>query len=220
MSQNASVPKPITIALADDHDLFRQGLCSLIDSFENYKVVIQAAGGAELIKLLSNAKPLPDICIIDINMPKMNGFQTLSALKKKWPALKVIILSMINEEYTVLKMLKSGANGYLLKSGDYPQLKKAIAEVHLNGFYYSNTIAENKMSKLQDTEIPDLTKRELEFLGYCISDMPYSEIAEQLHISIRTVEGIKERLSEKLHISSRIGLAVFAIKTGLINIQS
>lgn len=219
MPQNDAFPKPITIALADDHDLFRQGLCSLINSFENCEVVIDVPNGIELISYLSTAKRRPDICILDVNMPKQNGFETLSIIKKKWPEQRVIILSMINEEYTILKMLKNGANGYLLKAGDYPQLKKAIADVYLHGFYYSNSIAENKVNKLHEIEIPDLSKRELEFLSYCSADMQYSEIAERLNISTRTVEGIKERLSQKLNINSRIGLVIFAIKTGVINIQ-
>ncbi|MGN6568888.1 MAG: response regulator [Flavipsychrobacter sp.] len=219
MPQNEARPKPITVALADDHDLFREGLCSLINSFQNCKVVIEAKNGAALIASLTAAHPLPDICIVDINMPELNGFETLSAIKKKWPNQKVLILSMINEEYTILKMLKSGANGYLLKAGDYPQLKQAIDEIHQHGIYYSNSIIESKINKLDEIELPELSKRELEFLAYCMSDMQYSEIAERLHISTRTVEGIKERLSQKLNINSRLGLVVFAIKTGLINVQ-
>jgi len=219
MPQNVIFPKPITLALADDHDLFRQGICSLINSFENCEVIIDVPNGVELIKFLSAAKHLPDICMLDVNMPEMNGFEALSIIKKKWPHQKVIVLSMINEEYTILKMLKLGANGYLLKAGDYPQLKKAIADVHTHGFYYSESITENKINKLHEIEVPDLSKRELEFLTFCISDMQYSEIAQRLNISTRTVEGIKERLSEKLNINSRIGLAIFAIKTGVVNIR-
>lgn len=204
----------LTIAIADDHIVLRKGVISFLDSFDNCRVVIEADNGQQLLEQLE--KQMPDLCILDISMPIMNGYDTLKAIRKKWSALKVMIFSMVDDQYAVIKMLKLGANGFLLKNCIYQDFQKAL-HVIVNGGYYFPTIvtSKNDLVKLTST-VPTISERQIEFLRLCASDLNYNQIAHVMGTSIRAVESLQQRLSEKLHINSRIGLVLFALKTGIV----
>lgn len=204
----------VTIAIADDHIVLRKGVTSLLNGFENCRVIIEADDGQQLIEHLE--KQLPDLCILDISMPVLNGYDTLQVIRKKWPALKVMIFSMVDDQYAVIKMLKLGANGFLLKNCIYQDFQKALNIIVNGGYYFPTVVAsKNDLSKLAST-VPTISERQIEFLRLCASDLNYNQIANRMGTSIRAVESLQQRLSEKLHINSRIGLVLFALKTGIV----
>jgi len=219
MKQNTATNNKIRIAIADDHIILRKGLCELINKLENCSIILEASNGKDLLDKLSGQEPLPDILILDVNMPVMNGYDALVAVKAKWPRIKVIILTMLDDEYTMLRMLKSGANGFLLKHCDGDDFLKAIMEVHNGGYFFPGFLNyDDSIRKVNKLDLPSISGRQLEYLALCASDLNYAKIAEKMGISVRSVESIQERLTDKLKISTRLGLVVFAIKTGLITI--
>jgi len=210
--------RPVTIALAVHHYLFRAGLSLLVHSFERCTVVLEAGNGQELIDKLGSTASAPDICILDLSMPVLNGYSTLSLIRKKWPAQKVIVLSAVSEPYVMLQMMKAGANAFLLKNVHQTELQHAILQVYEEG-RYSSALFPPKMPATQNQAMPAISKRQLEFLSLCGSDMNYGEIARTMGVSKRAIESLHQRLSDKLHITSRAGLATFAIKIGLIVLE-
>lgn len=212
---NEEQQQTIHIAIADDHALFRKGLSELISGFDNMVILFDAANGNELIDKLRSAKKLPDICILDINMPVMNGYETAEKIKQEWPQLKVLALSMLDTEFNIIKMIKAGARGYVLKDAEPKELQKALIAVHKEGFYHSDLVT----SRLRMKDGPlSLTDKEELFLSFCCSELTYRDIAERMNVSPRTVDGYRDILFAKLDIKSRTGLAIYAIKSGLVTI--
>jgi two-component system, NarL family, invasion response regulator UvrY len=212
----------INIALADDHMILRKGVKDIISSFGGFEVIMEASNGKELITTLYTAKLLPDICMLDINMPDMNGYDTIVALKKNWPTMKVLVLTMFNNEYSILKMLKNGANGYLLKKNCHPNdLKLALTTIYNKGYYHSDFITSRLIKEIENEEKqpPKITEKEMQFLAYCCTDYSYKEIAGFMNLSQRTVEGYRDALFEKLNLNSRTALAVYAISSGIVPIE-
>ncbi len=200
----------ILVAIADDHTLLRNGLAELIDNFGPFKVVIEAENGRELLDHIAGAAVLPDICILDITMPVLDGFGALTELKQKWPEIKVLALSMYNNESTIIRMLRSGANGYLLKNCDPLEFKNALQIIYDQGFYESESID-------KPTEEPvSITPKEIEFLKWCCSELVYKEIADKMGIKPRSVEDHRDNLFRKLKINTRTGLVVYALRSGLV----
>lgn len=207
----------IKIAVADDHTILRKGVIELINAFGDFEVILDATNGRELITKIQQSAVLPDVCLIDINMPVLNGYETAEELRKTWPALKILALSMYNAEYTIIRMLASGANGYILKEADPIALREALIGVYENEYYYSeqlsgkmvHTLLEGKKLKMH------ITEKELQFLKHCCSELNYKEIAEKMFLSPRTVEGYRDALFEKLNIKTRTGLVIFALEMGL-----
>jgi DNA-binding NarL/FixJ family response regulator len=184
-------------------------------------VVAEAGNGRELIHKIQSAKVLPDVCIVDINMPEMNGYETAAEIKKLWPDIKILALSMYDTELNVIKMLRNGANGYVLKDSDPEDLKVAIQKVHRDGFYHSELVTGRMLNILHDPDGKlnvELNDREIKFLQLACTEMTYKEIAEQMYLSPRTIDGYREDLFKKLSVTSRTGLAIYAIKAGLVNI--
>lgn len=136
----------IKIAIADDHGLFRKGLSEIVAGFDNMSIVFEAGNGAELLEQLKKVAQPPDICILDINMPLMNGYETAAALTKEWPAIKILALSMYDTEFNIIKMLKAGARGYVLKDAEPKELQKALNTIYEDGFYHSELVT-GKMHK-------------------------------------------------------------------------
>jgi DNA-binding NarL/FixJ family response regulator len=214
-----------TIALADDHVLLRKGLADLV-SKQGYTVLFQADNGEEFLdKLKTNAEP--DVVLLDINMPKKDGYETALWLKRNKPGIKVLALSMYDDEKAIIRMLKNGARGYILKDAEPSDLKAAIESVLTRGFHYSEMVTGklihsiNTMSE-DDSEIKStlgLSEKEITFLKLAATELTYKEIAEQMHLSPRTIDGYRDELFEKLDIKSRVGLVLFAIKNGIVNIQ-
>jgi len=218
--------KNCLVALADDHVLIRNGLAGLINSFDGYKVIFQAVNGQELIEKI-DPKALPDIVLLDINMPKKDGYDTAWWLKNNYPDIKVLALSMYDNENAIIRMLKNGARGYVLKDAEPSDLKRALDDVCDKGFYYSELVTGHLMNtihKMGDDHtsgknILHLNDREIEFLKYACTELTYKEIADKMFLSPRTIDGYRDALFEKLNIKTRVGLAIYAIKNGIVNIN-
>ena len=211
-----------TIALADDHVLLRKGLADLV-SKQGYTVLFQADNGEEFLEKLKT-NPEPDVVLLDINMPKKDGYETALWLKRNKPGIKVIALSMYDDENAIIRMLKNGARGYILKDSEPGDLKAAIDSVLAKGFHYSEMVTGKLIHTIhsmdeEDTEIKStlgLNDREITFLKLAATELTYKEIAQQMHLSPRTIDGYRDELFEKLNIKSRVGLVLFAIKNGIV----
>jgi two-component system, NarL family, invasion response regulator UvrY len=213
-----------TVALVDDHVLLRNGLSGLIKEL-GYTVLFEASNGDDFIeKLKSNAAP--DIVLLDINMPKKDGYETSIWLKRNHPNVKVLALSMYDDENAIIRMLKNGARGYILKDAEPEELKAALSAVLTKGFHYSDMVTSRLIHTINTLDEPEsetknllgLMEREIEFLKLAATEMTYKEIAEQMKLSPRTIDGYREALFEKLNVKNRVGLVLFAIKHGIVTV--
>lgn len=210
----------ITIAIADDHAIVRKGLISILKSYPTLHIVADADNGHELIEKITLLPQPPDVVILDINMPVMNGYETTNQLLAKWSSCKVLALSMFDDEECVIRMLRCGANGYLLKDTSPKELYKAITHLKTNQYYYTDKVTGHVLNIAHTANIhrKEMTDREHEFLLLCCKELTYKEIADKMCVSPRTVDGYRESLFKKLNIPSRVGLVMYAIKTGLVNV--
>lgn len=168
-----------------------------------------------LDKFKEDSKNIPDLVLMDIKMPILNGIETTEILKTKHPEVKVLALSIEEDEYTVLKMLRAGARGYLMKDTKKVILEKALLEIMLNGHYYTNTVSQILTESLKKNIDTEIKERELEFIKLACTEMNYKEIAETMFCSYKTVEGYRDSLYRKLGLKNRIGLVLFAIHHNL-----
>jgi DNA-binding NarL/FixJ family response regulator len=215
------------VALVDDHHLFRKGLSAIINSFPNYKIIIEASSGKEFTALLSPTN-LPSIVILDITMPDMNGYETANWIHSQYPEIKILALSMLNDEKAIIKMLRNGAKGYLLKDSDPKDLKEALDHLMQKGVYLNELMClhliDNINNQLQENtqgfyrKKISLNDRELDFLQRICSDMSYKQIADDMYLSPRTIDGYRDALFQKLQVSSRIGLVLYAIRNDIAQI--
>jgi DNA-binding NarL/FixJ family response regulator len=213
----------ISIALVDDHVLLRNGLAALVKML-GFSVLFEADQGDEFIKKI-NSGFLPEVVLMDINMPVMDGYETTGWTKQHHPEIKVLALSMIDDENAVIRMLKNGARGYILKESSAAELKSAIEAVVHNGFYYTEMVTGKLIHSLTHNEtenfsnlIQHLTEKEIEFLRLACSESTYKEIADKMKVSPRTVDTYRDHLFEKLGIKTRTGLAIYAIKNGVVKL--
>ena len=211
--------KQIQVAIADDHTLLRKALGKLISSFEDYSVLFEADNGREIKKKI-NEHLVPDVILLDVNMPEMDGFETAAWLHKNYPRIKVLALSMFSDERTIIRMLRQGARGYVMKNIDPEELKKALDSVMLKNFYLSEEISGKIISGLNKdvdkaVELPSLSPREKDFLQLICSEITYKDIAAKMFVSPRTVDEYRNSLFEKLKVKSRVGLVMYAIRNGL-----
>ncbi len=211
------------IVLVDDHGLLRNGLAGLVKS-QGHEVLFEAANGKIFIEKLDENN-LPDIVLLDINMPEMNGFETADWIKKNQPRIKVLALSMYDDETSIIHMLKNGARGYILKDSDPSELETAIDSILKKGFHYSELVSGKLIHAIKSEDKDsdsiasvDLSEKEIEFLKYCCTEMNYKEISEQMNVSPRTVDNYRDSLLKKLEVKSRIGLAIYAFKNHIVNI--
>lgn len=206
------------VFIVDDHGLFCQALEILINRFDNYEVGFIGRNGRELIHHMQDpACILPDIILLDVKMPVMDGIETMEWLLVKHPAIPVIALSMEDEDITVIQMLRKGVKGYLLKDVKPEILKKALDDTLAYGFYQSEKVAKALMKNLKSEQIKNqLKEKELEFIRLCCSELTYKEIANKMNLSPKTIDGYRESLFEKLEVKSRVGLVMFALKNKLI----
>lgn len=213
---------PIKVAYAEDHDLIRQGIRDLLTNSGQCQFVIEASNGKELLEKLKSAAQLPDLCILDIYMPQMNGYDALVELRKRWPDLKVLVLTGHNTEYYLIKMIRAGANGYMLKSSSLSELERALLSVHQHGHFYSDAISQKfvRMVSRGELTVPEISDKEADILRYCCTDMSYVQIAEKMGITPKSVEHWRESLFKKLKVSSRSGLVMFAVQFGLVEIHN
>jgi DNA-binding NarL/FixJ family response regulator len=218
----------IRIVLADDQELFRHGLAGLIQSVPEFDLVAQAENGKVMLGKLEALPELPHIALIDMHMPEMNGVELNDALQKNYPSIKVIVLSVYDQERFISKMIEAGACGYLTKNCEISELVTAIQTAHKAGFYFNSSTlqAMRKASQYKDTDmrnlsnIPiELTVRESEILQLLCKELTNAEIGETLFISTRTVEGHRNNLLAKTGCRNTAGLVIFAIKNGFFNIE-
>ena len=210
------------IAIIDDHVLFRKGLMALINMFPGHTVIMDSSNGKEFTERIRE-EDLPDIILMDINMPEMDGYATTEWLKEKYPQIKVLALSTMEAETAIIKMIKSGAKGYVLKDADPEELKLAFDEVLSRGYFYNDIVSRkilNAVTQLIDPgnttgTFVKLTDREITFLKFCCSELTYKEIADKMILSVRTIEGYRDSLCEKLDVKTRVGLAMYAVKNGI-----
>jgi DNA-binding NarL/FixJ family response regulator len=211
----------ILVAIADDHTLIRDAISNMIETFSDFKIYISSSNGSDLIEKIKSGKRLPDICVLDISMPVMNGYEAAIEIKKNWPDINILALTMFDDEYCIIKMINAGVSGYVLKSGDSKELETALRTVHSQGIYYpqvyQNQLLHGIMKKRFDP--PALTPKELELLAYCVTDLTYKQIASEMKTSMRSIDGHRDSLFQKLNVKNRVGLAVFAIKTGLVHLH-
>lgn len=209
------------IALVDDHILLRNGLAALINSFNGYEVSFEADHGKDFINMVTNHGS-PDIVLLDINMPEMNGFETASWIKENLPATKILVLSMMDNETSIISMLKSGAGGYILKDSKPSIFRQALDDIRDKGFFMNDLVTHKMLNYVKGEEqntdaaiIARLSEKELTFLKLACTEKTYKEIASEMNLSPRTVEGYRDDLFAKLAVMSRVGLVLFAIKNGL-----
>lgn len=215
----------IRIAIADDHTLFRKSLAQLLED-DLFVVKILADNGKDLLTKLAE-NPDVKVVLLDINMPVMNGFEATQHLKINFPDVKILVLTMSDDDKDVIQMIKLGAHGYLLKDTEPIILKKAIREVVRRGYHYSelvsgklaNTIADENGRKRDDELTRLLVPHELEYIRLTCNDLNHREIAERMDLSPRTIDGYRDHVFAKLQLQSRVGLVMFAIKHKLFIIE-
>jgi two-component system, NarL family, invasion response regulator UvrY len=213
-----------SIVLVDDHSLLRKGLASLVESQGN-TVLFEADDGKEFIEKL-DAQNLPQLVLMDINMPEMDGFETTQWLRQNHPQVQVLALSMYDNETSIIRMLKCGAKGYILKDSEPAELKTAIDDILSKGFYYSDLVSGKLMHAINHMEddgdglknLVPLSDRETDFLKYACTEMTYKEIADKMFVSPRTIDGYRDALFEKLKLKTRVGLVMYAIKHGIVHV--
>jgi len=212
----------ISVALVDDHKLLRSGLSNFIKTDPGFQVLFEADNGLDLQEKIK-ADQAPDVILMDINMPLMDGYEATRWLHTHHSQVKVIALSMYDGEECIIRMLRSGARGYLLKDTEPAELARAIQETHQNGFYYTPMVTRHIASLINDNEndkkaTPGLTEREMELLQYMASELTYKEIADKMFLSPKTIEGHREKICEKLQLKTRVGLVMYAIKNGIVKV--
>ena len=174
--------------------------------------------GEELVNYLEDGNPLPDILLLDMRMPIMNGMETMAWLKENRPDQKVLALTVDQEDETIIKMLKLGCRGYLLKDIDPEEFEHALNAIALNGYYSNQTISDALSHEERKQKYEELTNRELEFLNHACSELTYKQVAEEMHLSPKTIDNYRESLFGKLQVKSRVGLVMFAIKEGIYKV--
>jgi len=217
--------KKTKVALVDDHVLLRNGLAGLVANF-GYTVHFECNNGKDMISKMSPDDP-PDIVLMDINMPEMDGYSATLWLKNNYPLTHVLALSMYDDENAIIRMLKSGAKGYVLKEAEPAELKRAIDDVLSKGVHYSELVTGKLLNSIYKVEqsgngskqILNLNDREIEFLKLVSTEMTYKEIAEHMHLSPRTIDGYRDALFERLNIRNRVGLVLFAIKHSIVQVD-
>ncbi|MCO5950783.1 response regulator transcription factor [Mucilaginibacter flavidus] len=214
----------IKLAIADDHKIFRNGLKATLEDCADFDLVIEASNGKQLLGMLTEVKP--DVILMDIKMPEMDGIQTTTAIKQKYKDVKVLALSMFNEDKYIVDMMKAGASGYLLKNAEPEEIIEAISTVFYKDYYFNEhlsitlikQLAGNNNSNNPSQSLADFNEREIEVLRLVCQECSNQEIADKICLSVRTVEGYRARLFEKTRSKNLVGLVIFAIKTGIINV--
>lgn len=213
-----------TIVIVDDHLLIAKAIASIIDEFTNFEVLYECEHGKLLTEKFSFQHNIPEIVLLDISMPVMDGYETAKWIKKNHPEVLIMALTMQDGDEALTKMVQSGAKGYLHKNVHPVDLEKALLSLVQRGYYYPDWAASRIFSNLfngGDKEYTDgikLTDREREFLEYVCTELTYKEIAEKMLCSTRTVETFRDTLFEKLGVRTRVALALYAVKVGVYKV--
>lgn len=209
-----------TVALVDDHLLIAKAISSIIEQFRDFEVLYECDNGKSLQERFKTKKNIPDIVLLDISMPMMDGFETAVWIKENHPAVMMMALTMQGDDESLIRMIKCGAHGYLHKNVHPTELQKALESLVQKGFYYpdwatSRVLQSIASGKSEDTDKIEMSDREKEFLQYACTELTYKEIGEKMFCSPRTVESYRDSLFEKLGVKTRVALALYAVKIGL-----
>jgi len=211
----------IKVGIADDHKIFRKGVILSLRQYTNLSFIIEAENGDDLLEKLSTE--MPDVVLVDLRMPGKDGIETTKAVSKLYPNIKILILTMYEDERFVSHLMENGANGYLLKNADPSEIRKAIVEVMIKGYYLNNFVNRVLLKKSTNKSIPSLNSeivmsdKEKEVIQLLCREYTAAEIAAKMEISARTVESIKDRLMERFGTKNTAGLVFFAVKNNLID---
>jgi len=211
----------INIGIVDDHSLFRKGMINLIHSLDNnFKVVFDAADGDECLqKIQENARP--HLLLLDINMPHRDGFSTVEHLQSHHPEIDILVVSMVEKEQSIMRMLKLGVKGYLSKDVEPSDLNAAIRSIREKGYYYTDFITGRLLHDLKNPATKkeiSLTPKEKAFLELACSELTYKEIATRMNISVKTVDIYRDGLFKKFDTVSRVGLVLYAVRNELVKV--
>lgn len=215
-----------SVALVDDHELLRTGLAAMINSFDGYKVMMEANNGQQFIEKIKSSKTSPDIVLLDITMPVMDGYETSQWIKSNLAQTKVLVLSMLENDTSIIRMLKSGARGYILKDSKPKVFKEALDGIRDSGYFINELVSSKLMHYINHEEIfegdsfslNNLSENEVTFLKWICTEKTYKEIADEMCLSPRTIDTYRDNLFKKLDVKTRVGLAIFAIKNSIVNI--
>lgn len=215
---------PIKVAIADDHKIFRSGVINTLTPYANINVVFEAEDGEHLLQIMQDQQP--DVILMDLKMPKMDGIQATIKVKEKYPQVKVIILTMYEDDNFIVHLVENGANAYLLKNSEPEEIYEAICTTYEKGFYFNENVNLALLKKVLHKNKQQfkptfknevqLTDRELEVLKLICNEYTTQEISEQIYLSPRTVEGLRQKLLEKLNVKNTVGLVLYAFRNGLI----
>jgi len=215
-----------TVALVDDHELLRSGLVGIINSLGDFEVIFEAGNGLEFIKKVDKHNP-PDIVLLDITMPEMDGYETAAWIRKTLPSVKILVLSMLSNDMAIIRMLRNGVKGYIIKDSKPHVFKEAMESIQKNEFYVNELVRDKLINYVSNEEedgkqtqsLLNITEQEAHFLELLCADKSYREIADEMCVSVRTIDNYRDNLFKKLDIKTRVGLVLFAIKQGIANIH-
>jgi DNA-binding NarL/FixJ family response regulator len=214
----------IKVALADDHVLLRNALAALINGFDECNVINQSRTGKEMINAVKDGI-IPDVVLLDLNMPEMDGLETAKWLQQNYPDIHILMLTMYDSELSLIRLLQSGVRGFLKKDIHPSELKFAILSVKQSGFYYSNhttgklvNLFRNNKEGSLNLQNSMLSEQELSFLKLACSDLTYKEIAQKMSLNPRSIDTLRDHLFIKLDVKSRVGLAMVAIRNGIVTV--
>lgn len=225
---------PIKIGIVDDHKLFRKGLIKLINLADknNYLIVLEAEGGKDMIRKLDK-KALPDILLLDVDMPDMDGYETMAWLKVNYPVISVLVVSMVETDESIARMLRLGVKGYLSKDIEEEDMHEALLAISNKGYYYTDFLTGKLIDALQNENqekaetgvVPEqliwnqISENELKFIKLACSELKYEEIADKMFLSPKTIDGYRAAIFTRFTIKNRSGLILFAIKNHIVKIE-
>ncbi len=214
--------KEILVGIVDDHTMFRQGIRSILSENEDIKIVFDAPNGS-IMKEKIAAHPLPHVVLMDITMPQVNGYDATRWLKQNHPSVKVLALSMFEEDEPIIRMLKCGAGGYILKESTAADLVFAIKTIAENDYFLNNLVTGKLIRSLQEEiKTPniasDLSTNEIRFLELCCTEFTYKEMASEMNLSVHTIDNYRDALFDKFDLKSRTGLVLFALKNNIVRL--
>lgn len=207
----------IRIALVDDHVVLRKSLGIMLDNMPGFKVVLEADNGLHLIEQLQTDAE-PDLVLLDITMPGMDGAETARWLKQEYPAIKILVVTMLRSDPVILQMVKIGARGYILKDCEPVELQDAITSVYETGYYYNELFTPDMRTRNISEDDATLNTQEISFLRWACTDLTHKEIAVEMQVSPRTIDGYRDSLFRKLKVTSRVGIVIYAIRNGFIEV--
>lgn len=213
----------IKVAVADDHILLRNALSALINNSGKCKVLFEANNGNELLEKIKQGM-IPDVVILDLYMPEMDGYDTAILLQEKHPEIKILMLTMFDNEGTLIRLLKAGVKGFMKKDIHPSELLHAIKSVHEYGYYYSAQTSSKLAGLFRSSENGPLlekimmTELEIQFMKLVCTELTYKEIAVKLKMNPRAIDGMRDSLFTRMDVKSRVGLAMHAIRQGIVGI--